>query len=232
MDEQKIPENSSLENAEEKEEIKAFETGGEETVQTQEVKKAEKENSFISDIMEIVESVLISVFAVLLIFTFVARPVTVDGDSMNPTLINEDKLIMWTFMYTPDNGDIVIVNNERSNTIDENGNVIESTEALDKRLIKRVVATGGQTLEIKPETGEVIVDGEVLKEDYINAILTSGGVFEYPLTIPEGYIFVMGDNRNHSTDSRSGYVGLINEEDVIGEAIFRFYPFESFSSLK
>lgn len=190
--------------------------------------ETEEKSNILNDIVEIFESVVISIFVVLLIFTYIARPVTVEGRSMYPTLDNEDKLIMRTILYTPKFGDVVVVNNEKSYTFDNNGD-IEEGDGLDKRLIKRVIATGGQTIDIDFESGAVTVDGKVLEEDYI-ADLTNydAKAFDYPVTVPEGYIFVMGDNRNNSTDSRDNHVGFVKEEDVLGEAVVRFYPFSKF----
>ena len=192
-----------------------------------------KKGTTFSDFMEIVESVIISVFAVLLIFTFVCRPVTVDGSSMVPTLQDKDKLIMRMMGYTPKCGDIVIVENDSSHRYENgtDGKIIDGS-GMEKRLIKRVIAVGGQTVDIDFEAHTVTVDGEQLYESYIyEPTELDPGMFEYPVTVPEGYVFVMGDNRNNSTDSRSPLVGFVKEEDVIGKAVLRFYPFDKFEFL-
>lgn len=188
--------------------------------------------SILNDILEIFESVVISVFIVLILFTYIARPVTVDGRSMEPTLHNQDKLIMRTLFYTPKVGDIVIINNQNSHTYNINEDEVIEGDGLKKRIIKRVIALGGQEIDIDFETGVVTVDGKQLEEEYIYDLTkTNARAFEYPVKVPEGYIFVMGDNRNNSTDSRDGHVGFVKEEDVLGEAVMRFYPFDQIKLL-
>ena len=104
----------------------------------------------------------------------------------------------------------------------------EQTQVVEKKgiginLIKRVIAVAGDQLDIDFTAGTVTLNGVVQKEDYINMLTTrNDGAFTYPLTVPEGYIFVMGDNRNASTDSRSTLVGLVPEDAVIGHAVYRF----------
>lgn len=195
----------------------------------------EKPKDILGDIMEICESVITSIFVVILIFTFLCRPVTVEGSSMNPTLLNADKLIMTTFLYTPKQGDIVVVENDESHYY-RAGDTSEliTGEGLEKgkRLIKRVIATGGQTINIDFDNGIVYVDGKALSENYIKAPTKyNNGAFTYPVEVPEGYIFVMGDNRNNSTDSRDPHVGFVKNEDVLGRAVLRFYPLETFKLL-
>ena len=183
----------------------------------------QKKTNLFNDIVEILETMLMSVFVVLLLFTYLIRPVTVDGRSMVPTLQNQDKLVMRRILYQPHQGDVVVVSNYAGHLLDSNGNVVESGSALNEILIKRVIAVAGQTIEVREDEGRVYVDGQPLDEPYVNEpTLTNDGAFDYPITIPEGYIFVMGDNRNHSTDSRSSYVGLIAKEDVLGNAFFRY----------
>ncbi|MBR3630009.1 MAG: signal peptidase I [Oscillospiraceae bacterium] len=178
--------------------------------------------ALFSDVMDILETMLASVFVVLLLFGYFMRPVTVQGRSMVPTLHDQDRLVMFRMLYQPKRGDIVVVNNYEGHTLDADGNIVPNP-GLDENIIKRVIALGGQTITVDASAGEVWVDGEKLDEPYINELtLTNDRAFEYPLTIPEGYIFVMGDNRNHSTDSRSSRVGLVKKEDVLGRAYFRY----------
>ena len=236
MDEQQI---ENMLEEELKDELEKNEADGSEN-------SSEEKGSAFSDFLDIVESIITSIFVVLLIFTFVCRPVTVDGGSMNPTLTDKDKLLMLTFMCTPEQGDIVIVDNKYGYTYkDDSQTELIQTQGLapaagedSKKIIKRVIATAGQTVDIDEEKGDVIVDGKVLEDGYVlmnpdgtKQAISAGNAFTYPLTVPEGYIFVLGDNRNNSTDSRSTFVGFVKNEDVIGEAILRFYPFGDFKLL-
>lgn len=195
-----------------------------------------KKGAFWKDAADMLEAVLISVFFVIMLFAYVLRPVTVEGHSMESTLQDQDKLFMTDLLYTPERGDIVIVDNDVSHIYDENGNLIEgpglSTATTEKRLIKRVIAVGGETLDIDFTTGIVTIDGEVLEEPYINNLTVNDeGAFTFPLTIPEGYYFVMGDNRQHSSDSRHPMVGLVSEEQIMGKAVFRFAPISNFGGI-
>lgn len=197
------------------------------TVNQAQKPKKEKEAvtlaSLAKDLLDILESVVISIFVVLLLFGFVFRPVTVDGSSMNPTLYDLDHLIMISLFYQPQQGDIVIVDGDYATLFaDSTQTDVVRKEGSDILLIKRVIATGGQTLDIDFETGTVYVDGTALNESYIAAPTTrNDGAFTYPLTVPEGYCFVMGDNRNGSMDSRNSAVGLIDEDQVMGRAVLR-----------
>ena len=135
---------------------------------TEETTKKEEKGTFWKDAADMLEAVLISIFCVIMLFAYVLRPVTVEGHSMESTLQDQDKLFMTDLFYTPERGDIVIIDNDASHTFDENGNLVEgqglSTVTTEKRLIKRIIAVGGETLDINFDDGTVTIDGTVLDE--------------------------------------------------------------------
>ena len=198
---------------------------------------------FFSDAVEIAESALITVFVIVMIFCYILHPVNIVGHSMVPTLNvnydadrnNCDKIFMTTIYTKLKYGDIVVVNNDKNYLLDDGGipYVPANVSPLNECIIKRVIAVGGQTIDISE--GQVIVDGKVLDEPYINDGSSNSdmGAFtgQYPITIPEGYYFVMGDNRDHSTDSRDSKVGLVKEDQVYGKAVVRYSPIQDFRIL-
>lgn len=173
-------------------------------------KQAEEKES--RDLYEWVQALVCSVLVVVLVFTFCIRLIGVDGHSMVPTLQDGDRLLVTTSLLSGEYkyGDIVIIQ--------------KGAFAGGEPIVKRVIATGGQTVDIDFETGAVYVDGALLEEDYINELTFVEEGTEFPLTVPEGSIFVMGDNRNHSSDSRDASLGTVDTRYVIGRAVFLAFP--------
>ena len=163
------------------------------------------------EVYEWVQALVCSVLVVVVLFTFVIRMIGVDGHSMVPTLQDKDRLLVLNSMLYDDYkyGDIV---------------VLRKSSFLSEPIVKRVIATEGQTVDIDFSTGSVYVDGVLLKEDYINELTFTEEGTEFPLTVPEGSIFVMGDNRNHSNDSRDSRLGTVDSRYVIGKAVVLAFP--------
>ena len=168
-------------------------------------------------IFEMFKSVIFLFAIISILFTFFVKDVNIDGQSMKNTLFDGDKAILTSFLYTPEVGDIV---------------AIDAEQQIGKTIIKRVIATEGQTIKIDYDKNRVIVDGIVLDEDYVASptIMPTIG-WDVPETVPEGYVFVMGDNRSVSLDSRSGSIQLIPKTMILGKAQFVIYPFEHFKYL-
>lgn len=174
-----------------------------------------KKSEGTSNLYEWVHSMLFAVAVVVIILTFFLRLVDVSGTSMLQTLKSEDKVIVTNFFYTPKNGDIIVISH--------------GAEYSDP-IIKRVIATEGQTLSIDFKTETVTVDGKVLDEPYIQGHTTKNNG-EIPSVVPKGKVFVMGDNRTVSLDSRSKEIGLIDVNDIIGKAQVVVFPFDHFKFL-
>lgn len=177
------------------------------------------------DIFEFLEMLILAACAIMLVFTFVARICTVDGPSMNGTLEHGDKLIVSDLFYTPAQGDIVVF---------QDLDILNETTGkpqYENAIIKRVIATAGQTVELRYTTqGDIItvtvtVDGEVLEEPY-RYYDPAPGTWKDRYTgtsvhqVPQGCLFVMGDNTYHSEDSR-GVFGFVEVDKVLGRAVFR-----------
>lgn len=190
----------------------------------QEPKKKDGYQSAAAFLFDVLEMVAWSVFVMALLFTFVFRICRVEGRSMENTLYNNQTLLVRNIGYTPEQDDIIIFH------------LTEPEIDMEKTLVKRVIATGGQTLEINYDTCQIFVDGELYEDshrvlknlsDVVIDQYYSSGV--YKTTVPENMLFVMGDNRNNSKDSRSPDIGFIDERCVLGKVILRLQPFEIFS---
>ncbi|MCQ2408417.1 MAG: signal peptidase I [Oscillospiraceae bacterium] len=178
----------------------------------------------LGDAADILETAVLTIFVFLMIFTFLLRPVTVDGSSMVPTLRDHDQLLILSPDRSPKNGQIIIVNDLEAGLFsDEAQTQVYRKAGLNIVIVKRVIARAGQTIDIDFTSGTVSVDGKVQDEPYIaEPTVRNDGAFTYPMTVPEGYVFVMGDNRGGSTDSRNPGVALVPAEQIIGTAIVRY----------
>ena len=180
----------------------------------EEQKLIDESSSFIETMYEFTSVMVTALVAIAFIFTFLFRLVGVTGSSMQNTLHEGDWLMVKTYYKEPQYKDIVI---------------ITQPNYFHEALVKRVIAVGGQTVDIDFENGIVYIDGVPLQEDYIKELTKRHGIdtVEFPLIVPPGYVFVMGDNRNNSTDSRSEKVGLIKNEYLLGKAVGRPFPFKA-----
>lgn len=178
----------------------------------------EKDEGAVSGFYDWIKCIIFAISIVVLCLTFVFRLVDVEGTSMDDTLATKDKVIVTNLFYTPKTNDIVVISHgaEYANPI-----------------IKRVIATEGQTIKLDYENDRIFVDGVVIEESYIDDSTFGGNYGDnvIPEIIPEGKIFVMGDNRKVSLDSRSKEIGLIDVENVIGKAQFVAFPLSEFGYL-
>ena len=158
------------------------------------------------------------IIGIVLVFTFVGRLTPVDGPSMEPTLWHGDMMVVRSLGYTPKQGDVVVLT--------------KPFENITGPIVKRVIAVGGQTVDIDYDAGTVAVDGQVLDEPYIHeAMLCPTYENQTHIEVPEGSIFVMGDNRNHSSDSRDVTLGTVDERYVLGRAVCVLLPFQNFGMI-
>lgn len=180
-----------------------------------------KKRRIIKEIYEWVDAVVIAIIAIILLFTFVFRVVGIKGESMQNTLMNNDRVIISNLFYTPKGGDVVVISRNYTNKAGD-------TNPDDSPIIKRVIATEGQEITIDPENGTVTVDGTVLDETYVKpgevTNWVDGSTEAKTVTVEKGHIFVMGDNRGNSLDSRSNEIGQVDTRYILGRAIFRIYP--------
>lgn len=176
---------------------------------------SEEKRTISQKLVDLVSIFASSIIAIMFLFTFVFRVVGVSGPSMMNTLIDGDWLLVSAFITEPERGDIVIITQPNSF-----GN---------EPIVKRVIAVGGDTIDIDFATATVKVNGEVIDESgYLGSPTTNDEfAWEYPLTLKEGQVFVMGDNRQHSTDSRSRDIGIIEEDYILGQVMVRFAPVNS-----
>ena len=176
----------------------------------------------VKTLYEWLEEIVIALTLVILVFTFLFRVVTVTGESMLPNFVEGQKLIVTNLGHSVEQGTVVVI-----------------TNVLNEPIIKRVIATEGQTVDIDYETGVVYVDGEAVDETQFgleNGITTRPystlEAMVFPQTVPEGCVFVLGDNRSVSKDSRYTEVGMVDTRHILGEAVFTLYPFDRFGVIE
>ncbi len=183
-------------------------------VPTQPQDDSKQGKSLGREILEWIVTILVAFVIAMLIKSFVFTIALVDGNSMLPTLHNGDRLVVWRLGYEAERGDIIVLQQEGK-----------------KPYIKRVIGVAGDIVDIDFTTHTVTVNGEVLKEDYILEPTARSGDMIFPLQVQENCVFVLGDNRNNSSDSRFTSVGQVKEEDIMGKATLRLFPFTSFGSV-
>lgn len=167
--------------------------------------------SFENTVYDWARCLVSAVVGVVLLFVFVLRMIGVSGGSMQNTLYTGDRLLVLNSAFCDfEQGDIVIINAYNAQ--------------LDDTIVKRIIAVGGQTVDIDFNTGTVFVDGKPLQEDYVKEPTFTTGGTRFPLTLAEDEVFVMGDNRNASTDSRSVTLGAVKKDYIQGEAFFLLVP--------
>ncbi|MBO5383600.1 MAG: signal peptidase I [Ruminococcus sp.] len=184
----------------------------------------------LNEILDVLETVFISAFLITMFFTFVLRMATVKGESMLPTLYPDERILVYSWDTDYSLGDIIVIDCQESVVFSDEGQ-LEYRNGLGKQIIKRVIATEGQVLDIDFEKGLVYVDGKPLNEPYVTGLTHfDEGAFtgKYPFKIPEGFVFVLGDNRGISRDSRDMSIGLVSVDSVIGKAVMRISPVKKF----
>ena len=194
--------------------------------------EAQEQEGWRQSLFEWLELLAIVLVIIVTLFTFVVSIVGVDGSSMYPTLHNRDLMLVQRIAYTPQQGDVIVL--RKDNTF------------ANQALVKRVIATGGQTVYIDYDANTITVDGEVLEEPYLNYEFDDLYGSDYmadrvdldpqyvnqEFTVPEGCVFVCGDNRNHSSDSRVAQLGMVDERYVIGRVLMVFFPFADFGLVR
>lgn len=189
-----------------------------------------KQGSFLSELFDYFELFIISACCVLILFSFFTRICRVSGDSMLNTLYNTEMLIVSDVLYTPERGDIIVFHQTGNDPGD-----------LNEPVVKRVIATEGEWIDIEVGSKGLIVtiydsnkeNPQVLQEDYANYFKGVGyyNYTGYPVQVPEGSIFVMGDNRGNSLDSRSDSIGFVDVRRVLGKVVCRVLPLDKFGTV-
>ena len=177
-----------------------------------------KDSSSTNELYDWVECLVVALIICVVLFAFFIRVIDVVGTSMNPTLFNKDKMLVSGLLYEPKAGDVVVFKKDEYSP--------------EKALVKRVIAVEGQEINIDFEKGIVYIDGEPIKEDFIMEPTYNKLDFIGPKTVPEGCVFVMGDNRNASIDSRKSEIGMLDTRLILGKAYYVIYPISSIRAIR
>ena len=180
--------------------------------------KAEKEVSARVDLYEWIQSLMTALVICMAVFIFCVRTIDVSGSSMFPTLHDGDKMLVSNLLYKPKAGDVVVFKTDNYDP--------------DRALVKRVIATEGQEISIDFDRGVVYINGLPVEEDYIAELTKTKLDFIGPQTVPEGCMFVMGDNRNASTDSRKKEIGMVDSRMLLGRAYYVLFPLSDMGWIK
>ena len=190
----------------------------EETIQYRD-KAPEEKSDPARELFDWAESLVPALAAVVLVFVFAVRLIGVSGSSMLPTLQDRNYLIVSKLFYDPKPGDIVVITKE---------GFLVNSDGREDSFVKRIIAVGGQTVDIDYDEGTVWVDGELQDASFTYTPTTRRGDMKLPATVPEGCVFVLGDNRNGSTDSRYTLVGMVDERYIVGRVLLRVLPITKF----
>lgn len=171
------------------------------------------------DLFSWLQALVFALIILIFCFTFLGRIISVDGTSMYPTLHHRDMLLLQCVGYQPKAGDVVVLN--------------KPFDTITTPIVKRIIATGGQSVRIDYDEGVVYVDEVPLEEPYINeAMQNLGDLYLHDVEVPQGSVFVMGDNRNHSSDSRDVDLGVVDERYILGHALFVIFPFDNVGAVR
>lgn len=170
-----------------------------------------------AEVYDWIQCIIFALVFCVLLFVFAVRMVNVVGHSMVPTLEQSDKVVISNLFYHPKQRDVVVL---RKQTL------------MEEPIVKRIIATEGQTVDIDFDDGVVYVDGKALDEPYVNEPVHDHENFEGKITVPEGCVFVMGDNRNASTDSRDARLGCVDERYIMGRVYFTLFPVKNIGVVK
>ncbi len=189
--------------------------------------KDDSKSTLKADFFDWLEILVTAIILLVILFTFVFKIVTIDGPSMENTLHNGERIVISNIGGDAQSGDIVVISRNQNN-------IVGDTDA-SAPIIKRVIATAGQTVDIDFETGVVYVDGVALEETYVKTPTNVKFDINFPVNVPDDCVFVLGDNRNNSTDSRSSLIGddgMIDKRYILGKVVLRVLPFDKFGRVE